>query len=46
MTSSAVFNPGVGVIVSTTDGFSFVIPDSWTIAKLERHLKELNDWLG
>lgn len=49
MTSSAAFKPGVGVILTingTDEGLTLVIPDHWTIAALENHIKELEQWLA
>lgn len=49
MTSKATYVPGKGIVLSlqgAEDGLTIVIPDDWTIAKMERHLTELEDFLS
>jgi hypothetical protein len=49
MTSSARYVPGRGIILALNgagEGITIVIPDDWIIAKIERHLREMSEFLG
>lgn len=49
MKSSATFVRGEGVVLTiygASEGLSLVIPDHWTIAAVENHIKELEIWLS
>ena len=49
MTSSAVFKPGVGVILiinGKSEGMSVIIPDTMLVSAAERYVAELVDWLS
>jgi hypothetical protein len=49
MTSSAVFKPGVGIILTIngkSEGMSVIIPDTMLVSAVEKHVAELVDWLS
>lgn len=49
MITKALYVPDNGVIVTfkgSTQGITFLIPEGWTIAAIENHLRELRDWLA
>ena len=49
MSSSAVFKPGVGVLLTLqgkTEGVSVVIPDTMHVSAMEKHVAEWDDWLS
>lgn len=50
MTSSAVFKPVVGVILTIngkSEGMSVIIPDTiMLVSAMEKHMAELVDWLS
>lgn len=46
--SSATYIPGQGVVLTiqgASEGVSLVIPTYWTIQAIERHVRELEEWL-
>ena len=47
--SSAIFKPGVGVIVTLNgkeEGISFVVPDTMLLSALENHLSEIEEFMS
>jgi len=47
MSNSAVFKPGVGVILTINgqeEGQSVIIPDTTLVSAMEKHVAELVDW--
>ena len=48
MTTSAVFKPGVGVLLTVNgaeEGMTIIITDSMLLSAVEKHVAEVVDWL-
>lgn len=46
---TAVYKPNVGMLVTMhgkCEGFTMILPLGMTVAAIQKHLKEVQEWIG